>query len=246
MSDTDDQSRGSANEKTRGRVPQRVPWGVIEGFAAVGAFILVQGFFGPVVRLWQGPENLQIYAAVPSFLVGGLVLWVLLRHWCKGRMSWNEAIGLVAPRRKTLKSLWRPVVGSASLYFIALVVTILVAARLRVEPPVQELARSIRSTTSPQVLLLACIVTVGLVPLVEETLFRGMLYLPLRQRFGVWPSVVVVSLLFAYLHQYPFGFAQLFVLSGAFIWLFEHTGSLWVPIFAHSVYNAVNLLLVRM
>jgi len=62
----------------------------------------------------------------------------------------------------------------------------------------------------------------------------------------VLPAAVAVSVLFAAMHAYPWGTPMLFVLGLTFTALFESTGTLWAPILAHSLYNGIMVLLVRM
>jgi membrane protease YdiL (CAAX protease family) len=84
-----------------------------------------------------------------------------------------------------------------------------------------------------------------LAPLIEETLFRGALYGALRQRWGVWASVVVSSAIFSLLHpQLPLGFLPLFILGAGFALLYEIRGSLVPGMVAHALTNGVTLCLL--
>jgi len=82
---------------------------------------------------------------------------------------------------------------------------------------------------------------VVMAPVAEEFIFRGMLY-PFIKQFG-FPKLALfgTSALFAAIHGSAAIFVPLFVLALAFTWLYERTGNLLAPVFAHSLFNGVNL-----
>ncbi len=102
----------------------------------------------------------------------------------------------------------------------------------------------------------AVVVIVLLVPVVEELIFRVVLYLPLRQRMGTVRAAVMVSVLFAVMHLYPAGDSvdflmnallvtgHLFIVSIFFTLLLERSRTVLAPVIGHAVYNAVVLALV--
>lgn len=77
-------------------------------------------------------------------------------------------------------------------------------------------------------------------PLVEEILFRGILW-PLARDHG-WrkAGAVVVSGLFALIHLNLAAFLPLFALGLFWIWLYESTGDLAMPVLSHGLFNAFN------
>ncbi|NIB98730.1 CPBP family intramembrane glutamic endopeptidase [Halobacterium sp. R2-5] len=81
----------------------------------------------------------------------------------------------------------------------------------------------------------------------EELLFRGIIQTRLRERFDVWPSILLASAAFAPLHIFALSgglsaaavtIGILFVPSVAFGYIYEKTGNLVVPALAHGLYNA--------
>jgi len=226
-------------------VPERVPWGVLEGIGTLGAFVVLQVACGLVVSLTYAGPNRDVYAALPSFACGGAMMWMLLRVWSREHGSWRANVALLPPTREGVLRVLRPLGAGVLAYLLVVVAVTSIVTTFRLEARSQDLAETIRATQSPVALMLACVVAVGLAPVVEEVLFRGIIYLPLRARVGVVPAAIIVSCVFSAIHNYPLGAAQFLVLSVTFIALLEATGSLWVPIFAHSLYNAVNFVLVR-
>lgn len=100
---------------------------------------------------------------------------------------------------------------------------------------------------SPQWPLAAAVVGIG-APLSEELLFRGFLLSALAQtRLGFRGAAVVSTLAWAALHAgySALGLAEVFAIGLFFSWLLWRTGSLWVPIFCHALYNSLILLALR-
>jgi len=75
----------------------------------------------------------------------------------------------------------------------------------------------------------------------EEVLFRGVM----QQQFGLLPTSLIFGLFHCpSLKHLSYG---VWALTAGFMlgWLYMTTGSLWVPIFAHAVSNAVSLVFLR-
>jgi membrane protease YdiL (CAAX protease family) len=73
-----------------------------------------------------------------------------------------------------------------------------------------------------------------LAPILEELLFRGLLYNAWEKRLGWAGSMTLVSILFGLYH--PF-FWSAFASSIVFACLYRRTGSLWAPIVVHAIVN---------
>ena len=85
------------------------------------------------------------------------------------------------------------------------------------------------------------VIAVG-APLSEELLFRGFLFSGLsKSRLGLWGTAILTSLAWTALHAgYSiFGLLEVLMIGLYFSWLLIRTGSLWVTIFCHAVYNTV-------
>jgi membrane protease YdiL (CAAX protease family) len=94
-------------------------------------------------------------------------------------------------------------------------------------------------------MLLLNIFVVALVPAIaEELLFRGVLFQYTRIVFGnVWVAIVVSSILFSGFHGQFYGFLPRFALGIGLAYLFYVSGSIWVPIVAHFVNNAMAVIM---
>ena len=95
---------------------------------------------------------------------------------------------------------------------------------------------------------------VFVVPVVEETIYRGLLQESLRRHRtltngSVWMSITITSVLFALMHggvATVEGLVSLFILSLGLGWVHARTGRLIAPIMMHAGYNATNLLLASL
>lgn len=89
--------------------------------------------------------------------------------------------------------------------------------------------------------ILMIVLVVGVVPVMEEMLFRGFLQSSLRALLpGVWPAVLVTSGLFAAVH-YSTHFLSIFALSCALGYAYERSGSLFRSIAIHALFNASSV-----
>jgi len=76
-------------------------------------------------------------------------------------------------------------------------------------------------------------------PIIEETVFRGMLYRSLRDRWR-WPvAVVVCAVVFAAVHQPASRWPYVFVAGVVYALLREWRGSLLAPVAAHATFNLI-------
>lgn len=91
-----------------------------------------------------------------------------------------------------------------------------------------------------------------LAPAYEELLFRRVLFGRLWRAGRPWLGMLLSSLAFALIHEVPgtsangpLEIAQLWLVYGgmgaAFAWLYQRTGTLWAPIAAHALNNAIAL-----
>ena len=98
--------------------------------------------------------------------------------------------------------------------------------------------------------------SVFIAPIVEEVLFRGVLFGSLRERSRGWAYVVSVAA-FGLYHVWQSALAagdwtmllyavQYVPISVVLAWCYERSGSLWTGIFYHMGYNAISFTLLTM
>ena len=97
---------------------------------------------------------------------------------------------------------------------------------------------------SPADLLLNLFVIGFIAALSEEVFFRGALQRVLIEWTGsVHKGVWIAAVIFSAIHLQFYGFFPRMVLGAMLGYMFVWSGSLWIPIFAHFINNAVGVLL---
>lgn len=91
------------------------------------------------------------------------------------------------------------------------------------------------------------ILTIGITgPILEELVFRGIMFEELKKQFsGFWPALIV-TLIFAFCHQ---GISQIIyalIMGTLFIWIYMRTGNLKLSMFAHISANISTLCLASL
>lgn len=88
------------------------------------------------------------------------------------------------------------------------------------------------------------VVAAIIAPIVEELLFRGLLYQWLRKHGGVALAVPGSAALFAVVHFIPVLLPALFVVGIVLALAFEWSKSLWVTITLHAMQNALGVIAI--
>ena len=111
--------------------------------------------------------------------------------------------------------------------------------------PRHETLESVASHPELPLRILIIITTAAIVPVVEEMLFRGLFQTMIRSLLEKpWLSIVISSGLFAMVHQHKQHWLALFALSICLGYSYEKSGSLFRPIFIHSLYNTASIIFV--
>lgn len=76
-------------------------------------------------------------------------------------------------------------------------------------------------------------------PIVEELVFRGVLYTWLRKHGGMIAAALISSVLFGLVHANVAQGVAAFIMGVALALAYEHTRSLWVPIVMHVANNTL-------
>jgi len=94
-----------------------------------------------------------------------------------------------------------------------------------------------------QVRALIVFTTIVVVPFTEELVFRGMFQTLLRSYIvRPWPAIIIASFIFIIFHEDTLHWPALFVLALCLGYAYEKSGSLFRPIFIHSLFNALSVL----
>ena len=107
--------------------------------------------------------------------------------------------------------------------------------------PTQEMVLAMQEEQDPATLLMLCMVAVIGAPFSEEVVFRGYIYPTMKRFVGVTGSVLFSAALFSAVHLNLGALLPLFVLGVILAVSYEMTGSLWMPIAIHLVFNLATV-----
>jgi membrane protease YdiL (CAAX protease family) len=129
-------------------------------------------------------------------------------------------------------------------FFMAAMVGSLVAnilEAMNIEVAAQEVVNTFQNAEHPSQKLLLALMAIIFAPFVEELMFRGVLFTALKQHLPRWIAIWGSALFFGLVHANVMSFIPLTLLAVLLTRLYEHTSNLWAPIFAHAIFNSINL-----
>lgn len=194
----------------------------------LGFFYLISGDFRNV-ESETGTVILQLLALLPIFWFAGMVLTKKFdfAHF------FNHRFKPFSPKQY----LWVILLTVAvSVGFEGLIGYVLTWAQPSYVETVTEQA-ILSEGVSPGLNITTVLLAVILAPLMEEIVFRGLIFQRLSIRYGLTTAIVTSSVIFGLLHFESFLGAGVF---GVFMCLlFYHTKNLWVPVIVHIINNAL-------
>jgi membrane protease YdiL (CAAX protease family) len=191
----------------------------------------------------DSPEIGVALAGILSYIA---TFMVVARIHRKRGGSWVASFGLGGRQMKTL--LLSPVFYLATAPFLLLATAawhLLLEQGFGMEIELQETMQLI-AQGSFWLKFLYVLLAVVAAPLFEELVFRGLLFPYLVKRAGLAGGTVLVSALFALIHLHTPSLAPIFLLSAALCLAYWRTGSLWVAIGMHAIFNATSILALIM
>jgi membrane protease YdiL (CAAX protease family) len=237
--------------------PNNPPWGVLAGFLTwLGSVVLLFGmsllFIIPYIafkapgRTKEELEHflttdktallLQILSAVPAHLLTLGVVWAVVTRfgkrpfWRTLGFTWGERVGV-----------WTSIGLAVGLLILGIVISYFIGG----EPTsIDQIINS--STTSRYALALLAATTA---PLVEELVYRGVLYSALQKTAGMVWAVVIVSSLFTLVHVVQYYnnlgvIAAIFVLSLSLTLVRALSGRLLPCVVIHFIFNGLQSLYI--
>ena len=233
----------------KGRV-RAEQFGFYDALAATGLILL----FSTLVVGGLVSENSANSAVLPSgtAMVTGLVLStsveLVLIAVIVGSLTWRgvpsrslfglDRIGLdtVLSRAALSLALALPLIYGALMLF-----HFLLAGTRGGENASQELVRFLALPGLGFAKVVLAFSAVCIAPVLEEFIFRGFIYGVVRQYAGPFIGLLVNATIFAGIHQNTPSFGGLFVLAACLTLAYEWTGSLYVPITMHALFNLLSV-----
>lgn len=85
--------------------------------------------------------------------------------------------------------------------------------------------------------------TVVFAPIVEEAVFRGLMFRRFREIMNFWPAAIISAALFGIFHMNFVQFVYAGLMGLVLAYVFEHYQSLWASILMHAAANAFSCIL---
>jgi len=241
----------------RAPIPNDPPWNSLEAIglwiASVLLIVIVPAIFllpylasldPPITDAQQIVEFakndptsifLQIFSILPAHLLTLALAWMIVTRG--RRYSFRQTLGWERGGFRW----WH--------YCIILIGFMVVAAGVTVYFPEQEneLLRILKSSRS--VVFIVAFVATFTAPIVEEVVYRGVIYSAFQRKLGISAAFIITTLLFAVVHvpQYYPSYSTiflLFLLSLTLTSIRVKTGNLFPCIVLHTVFNGLQSVLL--
>ncbi len=220
-----------------------VPWTLLYVAAGIVAVVLTAVGLLVVHAIYENAVA-EISPAI-SLLVLGAVLGAaqLASCYVLGPLSFQvplSSLGLGLPTPRTSAHLmYTALAFGGSIGFIVAYGAVLDAAGLENLQPDQGITEDAILGGAGVAASVLMIVVIG--PFTEEVFFRGFIFSALRARLGLGWALAVSGAIFAVFHVDPKVMLPIFVTGVLLGWLYHKTGSIWPPLVAHALQNALAL-----
>ena len=202
----------------------------------IGVFILtmvINGFIFRYTTELKTGYYLSIVVSNCLFLLLILVI-KLSKKLSWSNLGWNKVNFLQSV--KSMLKIW-------GIIWLAHIAYMLILAGLEITPPENVLSELLQKPTL--LLLIANIFLIAVVaPIIEETLFRGLLFNGIRTYCGIWTAIIISAAIFSGLHFEWLGFIPRFALGIGLGYLYVKSGSIYPSIGLHSLNNLIAVLIV--
>ena len=222
------------------------PLAVIQYCAAVLICICLGGLLGTGLQQlhpvgFKQTEDIG-YLILGTFSFQGTACVFIFLFFRYHKIDWRTGFGFRGPnlKRALLQALLAFAIILPAVWMLQ-GLCVFTLTKLGHPPDEQDAVRLIENARGWWSRTYLAIFAVGLAPVAEEFIFRGLLY-PFIKQLG-WPRLALIglSLLFALIHFDVATFPALFFLALALTWLYERTDNLLAPIAVHALFNATNL-----
>jgi membrane protease YdiL (CAAX protease family) len=221
------------------------------------------------MRPWTWREGLAVAALVGLLIFLGMAVAALLKHPGETTLILLQGLlldlaGILAIAGLISRSGWTwthafgmernplPYLKTALLFYLAMLPFLFFSALVYqgvlslngIPPSLQEIALLLSGDHPLWMRVTLVILAVAVAPFFEECLFRGILLPVLVRRLGLGGGIFLTSLLFASIHFHLPSLIPLIVVASGFSLAYVYSGSLWVSILMHGIFNGVNLALL--
>jgi len=196
--------------------------------------LLTWGF----AKIWAHEKALIYFNGIITQLSFAALIIIILkvRRWSWSDLGFKKYEGKVWP---IVLGVYGLTMGFNMLYSIYLLAH-------GITPPDTDVYSKLMEQTTWVTYTLNLIITVGMAPIVEETVFRGIIFGSLKTYLGKWTAAGISSIIFSALHLQLYGFLPRFALGIALVYLYNRYESLYPAIMMHALNNFVAITLAAM
>lgn len=218
-------------------------WKLVQVFLLLATLLLLYTAAGFTGQFFQGDRQdwlPYIQLGITVIIYGILMLEMGIISRRAGNGAEDLGMGLSSLRK----------IGLAPLVYLATIPLIIAASKLyqfiltlifTTDPELQEVAQIVsREWSLLKTLYVGMAIFVA--PVYEELLYRGVFFPYLVKRSCLLIGTLVSSVLFAVMHNNAGSLISLTLLSMVLSLAYWRTGSLWVSIGVHMIFNAITIL----
>lgn len=218
------------------RRPREIPWGFSGVFGVlIFRLALVYLVGRGVLPLLPGLSPRWVEILDRAILLGLTLLFALKSGTLK-----DLGFRFNNPGRQVLYGL----VGGVVLWGLAEGTQRALISFLAADIGTNPLVKAAAEASSPSDLVAPMVIGGILVPITEETYYRGMAFPVFARKWGLVIGLLGSALFFALAHFSGVWLIQTAVVGAGLAWLYHLTGSLLPGIIAHSLLNSLRLLMV--
>lgn len=220
---------------------ETVLWLFIFLLQALAVVALVSMVLTPFVESLPEPAAGMLKQLPGTILFHASTLALIAWFLKKNSLSWADAFGLRNGKAYRIV----PIAVIAMMVVFPFNLTLMwisqqVMEWWALEPVTQETVRIVRETTAVWQRAILGSVAIVMAPLVEELLFRGLLYPSIKQAGYPGLALFGTSLVFGAIHGNMMTFLPLVFFAVVLAFLYEYTDNLLTPIITHASFNAAN------
>ncbi len=226
-----------------------VRWGIIEvifvflGLFLTGALFSIYGqmIYEYIRNLFSLPDLTSIRLALGFFFQFIVIIFLVFFLTLGINRARFKDLGFRVPR---FKDLIQYGIMGGFLLFLCILVMGWIIQMLQPQLQPQLFEETLRLVQGPPEFILLFVLGVILAPVSEELFYRGMVYPVLRKHLGVVGGAILTGVVFGLAH-FDLWRAIPLALGGAVLcYFYEKSGSIYVPMVAHGLWNGIMTLIV--
>lgn len=217
--------------------PPRAPWDMREAVEALILLLFLGLAASTVIALFLPAAGGEALLALPVVVGGvGAIGWVAVASPGRLRLGWR--------RDHWRRDVWSGLVVAGIVVVPVLLLEEALQGVMQDRPYGHPLIPVFSGATGWSGKVSLAVLACAIIPAVEESVFRGILYRALRRHWSVAGSALASAVVFAVAHGSAPALLPVAILGVLCAYLYETSGSLIAPTVAHGAFNAFNLAIV--